>query len=184
MSDINAAWRQQRRARWINPIRNLHIGLEGGQAARLVEAQSRAENATARVRELDPNWRPTPSAYESVEGLIRSYEADAHQAQAHASEIADVGIGPGPFAGESIPARGPERNFSLQERTALNRIGSETGCHTCGTNSPGTSSGNFIADHQLPSALNTINRPQRLFPQCLTCSLRQGGWISSRGSRR
>src|SRR3954447_21956490 len=41
--------------------------VEPGQAARLVEAQTRADDAISRVRELDPNWRPTPSFKESVE---------------------------------------------------------------------------------------------------------------------
>jgi hypothetical protein len=160
------------------------IEVEGGQAARLVEAQARAASAIARVRELDPSWRSTPSAYESIEGLISTYNADAEQAQARASELARFGIGPGPFAGDSISARGPGRNFTPHERMELNRIGSETGCHTCGITNPGTSSGNFVADHQLPSALNSLGRSQRLYPQCLTCSLRQGGWITSRGARR
>jgi hypothetical protein len=154
--------------------------IEGGQAARLVEAQTRADDAIARVRELDPNWRPTPSFKESVEGSIRAYEAEAREAQARASELAKVGIGPGPFAGESIPARGPERNFTAAERREINRIGSETGCHTCATRDPETTSGNFVVDHQPPSALNSLGRSQQLYPQCLTCSLRQGGWITGR----
>jgi hypothetical protein len=53
----------------------------------LVDAQARAQTATARVRELEPNWRPRPSAYESVEGLIRAYEAEAQEAQARAREL-------------------------------------------------------------------------------------------------
>lgn len=112
------------------------IEVEGGQAARLAEAQTRAEDAIARVRELDPNWRPTPSTYESVEGLVRTHEAEAREAQARASELTKVGIGPGPFAGDSIPARGPERNFTTAERSEINRIGAETGCHTCSTTEP------------------------------------------------
>jgi hypothetical protein len=155
-----------------------------GQAARLAVAEAQAREAISRVQERDPNWRPQPSAYESVEGLIRAHESDVQQAQARITELARVGIGPGPFAGESIPARGPERDFTIQERTELNHIGSQTGCHTCGTTSPGTSSRNFVADHQPPSALNHLSKSQRLYPQCLTCSLRQGGWITSRGSRQ
>ena len=155
-----------------------------GQAARLAVAQARAQDSIARVRALDPSWRPSPSAYSTVEGLIRSYEADAEQAQGRASDLARVGIGPGPFAGESIPARGPERNFTVRERNELNDIGRATGCHTCGTMEPGTTPGNFVPDHQPPSALNSVNRPQRLYPQCLTCSLRQGGWISRRGQKQ
>jgi hypothetical protein len=62
--------------------------LELGQANRLDLARGRAQDAIARVRELDPKWRPRPSAYESVEGLIRAYESDAGQAQARLSELA------------------------------------------------------------------------------------------------
>ena len=156
--------------------RTLQVG--GGQAVRLEEAQGRAEGAIARVRELDPNWRPTPSFYESIEGRIRSYNAEAREAQARASELASVGIGPGPFAGESISARGPQRDFTAAERREINRIASETGCHTCGTSDPGTQSNNFVVDHQPPTALNSLSRSQRLYPQCLSCSLLQGGWAS------
>jgi hypothetical protein len=62
--------------------------LELGQANRLFEAQTRAEKTIARVREIDPKWRPRPSAYESVEGFIRAYEADAEQAEARLRELA------------------------------------------------------------------------------------------------
>jgi hypothetical protein len=147
-----------------------------GQAARLTVAEARAQDAIRRVREIDPSWKPTPSAYESVEGLIRAHEADAQQAQARLSELGRVGIGAGPFAGESIPARGPERDFTAAERREINRIGSETGCHICGTSDPGTPLRNFVPDHQLPNVLNSMGRAQHLYPQCLTCSLRQGWW--------
>jgi hypothetical protein len=156
------------------------VEVEGGQAARLVEAQARADSAITRVREIDPDWRPTPSLKETVEGTIRAYESEAEEAQARAGELAKKGIGPGPFAGESVSARGPERNFTSREHEEINRIGEETGCHTCGTKNPGTTSGNFVVDHQLPTALNSLGRAQQLYPQCLTCSLRQGGWISGR----
>lgn len=151
------------------------------QQARLTVVEAQAREAIRRVQEFDPKWQPTPSAYESVEGLIAAYRADARQSQERISELQQVGIGPGPFAGESIPARGPERNFTVNERLQLNDIGNETGCHTCGTKMPETRTGNFVADHQPPTAINFTNSPQRLFPQCVTCSLRQGGWISGRG---
>jgi hypothetical protein len=63
---------------------------EPGQALRLFEAETRAEHAIARVRELDPGWRPRPSAYESIEGLIRAHESDVQQAQARLRELARV----------------------------------------------------------------------------------------------
>ena len=84
---------------------------------------------------------------------------------------------PGPHAGESIPARGPGRDFTPGERGEINEIGKETGCHTCGTKDPGTKSGNFVPDHQPPSAANPSGEAQRLYPQCLTCSRTQGGEV-------
>ena len=162
----------QARGRNSGPIRT-----EPGQAARLVAAQARAHDAIARVRELDPNWRPRPSVYESVEGLIRTYEAEAREAEVRIGELCRVGIGPGPFASESIPARGPSRDFTNQERAEIDRIGYSTGCHTCGTRVPGTIRGHFIPDHQLPTALNPSARPQRLYPHCVGCSRNQGLWI-------
>ncbi len=82
---------------------------------------------------------------------------------------------PRPFAGESIPARGPGRDFTPQERAEMNRIGDESGCHTCGARDPGTKSGNWICDHQPVSCLNPEGGAQALYPQCLGCSRRQGG---------
>ena len=84
---------------------------------------------------------------------------------------------PGPHAGDSIPARGPQRDFTPGERGQVNDIGNTTGCHTCGATDPGTKSGNFVPDHQPPSAVNTNNAPQRLYPQCLNCSRQQGGEV-------
>ncbi|MDT5268357.1 MAG: hypothetical protein QOH49_543 [Acidobacteriota bacterium] len=84
---------------------------------------------------------------------------------------------PGPHAGEHIPARGPERDFTAAEREAIDRIGNETGCHTCGSTDPGTKSGHFVPDHQPPNALNPPGGAQDLYPHCLSCSRTQGGEI-------
>ncbi|MBL0729590.1 RHS repeat domain-containing protein [Piscinibacter sp. HJYY11] len=81
---------------------------------------------------------------------------------------------PGPHAGESIPARGPGRDFTAHERAEGKRIFSETGCHTCGTKTAGTKRNDPVLDHQPVSALNTKGAPQRLYPQCLKCSKNQG----------
>ena len=81
---------------------------------------------------------------------------------------------PGPFARESIPASSPSQVFTPTERVPVNAMGDSYGCHTCGAPTPGTKSGNWIPDHQPPSALNPAELPQRLYPQCLACSREQG----------
>lgn len=81
---------------------------------------------------------------------------------------------PGPFAVESIPARSSAQTFNAAERARVNAIGNSRGCHTCGSPTPGTKSGNWVPDHQPVSKLMTCTGPQRLFPQCLRCSRLQG----------
>ncbi len=81
---------------------------------------------------------------------------------------------PGPFADESILAVSTSQRFTAAERQLINAIGNKSGCHTCGSKTAGTKSGNFVPDHQPPSALNTINQPQQLYPQCIHCSREQG----------
>jgi RHS repeat-associated protein len=86
---------------------------------------------------------------------------------------------PGPHAGESIEARGPERDFTPAERDKIDEIGAETGCHTCGTTDPGTKSGRFVPDHQPPTAISEPGTPQRLYPHCINCSRVQGGEVNA-----
>ena len=152
--------------------RTIEVG--PAQAARLLEAETRAETATARVRELDRSWKPPANLYELVEGLIQSHYATAQAAQARINEL---GRGPGPFAVEFFFARGPERNFTVREIELNNSNGRKYGCHTCGTFEPGTKLGNFVLDHQNPTALSRPGVSQRIFPQCLSCSQTQGGWV-------
>lgn len=81
---------------------------------------------------------------------------------------------PGPHAGESIPARSPAQTFTAGERSQINKIGSNTGCHTCGKQAAGTKSGNFVPDHQPVSSITPPGTPQRLYPHCIGCSREQG----------
>ncbi len=94
---------------------------------------------------------------------------------------------PGPFAGGSIPARGPGRNFTAQERRDVNKLGNTFGCHSCGAEISGYRSGNWVLDHQPVSILlelsNMVGAPQVLLPQCRRCSCRQGGYASGRKRR-
>jgi len=154
------------------------------QEARLAEAELEARDAIARIREHDPNWRPRPSAYGTVEGLISAHRADAQQARARFAELQDNGIIPGPYFREGIPARGPGRDFRSGERDLMNELFARHGCHTCGTRDPGTPRGNAVLDHQPATRYNPLRKRQILAPQCLACSRRQGLWIIQNGGQQ
>jgi hypothetical protein len=135
--------------------------------------------ALQRVRAVDPRWKPSPSATETIRGEIISNAAKAREAEVRFYELQRNGIGPGPFAGGSIPARSSNRNFTAREIEEVNLIGRTTGCHTCGTKDSGILSRTFFKDHQLPTAWGPLRQSQRIYPQCKTCSGRQGGYISN-----
>ena len=62
-------------------------------------------------------------------------------------------------------------------------MGEAHGCHTCGARTPGTKSGNWVGDHQPPTALNPEGKPQVYKPQCIECSRRQGGEVRTEKSQ-
>lgn len=105
---------------------------------RLSNSARQAEAATARVQEIEPNWRPGPSLYENIEGEIAANEHVVRQAQDRLNALERGKATPGPYAGESVvaPLGGGRPNAETQRE--INRIGRETGCHTCGTKDPGT----------------------------------------------
>ena len=147
-----------------------------GQEARSEYAEKAWENVRNRMRTIDPYWRPKPGAYETIEGAIADLEAKTREAEAHIAAQARKGIGPGPFACEYIPAPSSGR-LSTAERAENNENGNQYGCHTCGTTVPGTRGGNWVGDHQPPTRLNVYGSVQRIYPQCLGCSARQGGIV-------
>ncbi len=107
------------------------------QLFRLSAARAQARDAIRRVQELDPNWRPQPSAYQTVEGMIRAHQADAHKAEARIAELnRSYLVGPGPFATESIPVPPHGQRLTVDGQRQLNAIGSVSGCHTCGRFEP------------------------------------------------
>ena len=99
--------------------------------------------------------------------------------QARAADELPEGVGVGPNAVESTPA-GPSPTPTADQQREINRIGDTYGCHNDATHTtPGTDSGNWIGDHQPPTALNTDGEPQVYYPHCDACSRRQGGMVGN-----
>ena len=155
------------------------VDVTPSQATRLEISHAQMQAAVRRVRELEPRWKPIPSLYETVEGKIAANQAATRQALDRLFELQRIGIRPGTFAAESQPARSPSRRWTAEEIRENNRIGRKYGCHSCGTQNPGTRNGDFILDHQYPNALNPSGMRQRILPHCLICSTSQGGHITS-----
>jgi hypothetical protein len=57
------------------------------QQMRLVVSNARARAAERQVREIDPNWRPTPSLHETVEGAIAANERIVREAEARLGDL-------------------------------------------------------------------------------------------------
>lgn len=117
------------------------------------------------------------SASHSVEGRRRSTTPLVRNIATN--KVAATGedlLKPGPWAEGSVPSSAPGK-ITQAERNALNPIGDEFGCHSCGTTTPGTKSGNWVGDHQPVSSQVPPGTPQVLYPQCLACSNDQGLYI-------
>jgi hypothetical protein len=170
--DLGARYASRRPARYI-VINGRPVQPTVEQATRLAQAESQARDAIRRVQEIEPNWRPRPSEYRTIEGMIRAYRGEVQEANARYIELTYF-TGPGRFAAEWVPAPAPGLRLTRDAQRHLNGIGSLRGCHTCGTFNPGTRTGNYIGDHQRPTALG---RPWRIYPQCLHCSNYQGGKV-------
>jgi hypothetical protein len=97
-------------------IRGQRLEADPGQAARFIEAQTRAQTAVARLRQLDPNWRPQQSVQSSdftVESAIRAYEAEAEQARARIRELTRFQTEP--IVPKERPETAKERNDIARE---------------------------------------------------------------------
>ena len=81
------------------------------QQARLVASELQAQAAIRRVQEIDARWKPPASISEGIEGAIATNQAAVRQAETRLRELQGTGIGPGPFAQESIPARSMGRKL-------------------------------------------------------------------------
>lgn len=77
------------------------------------------------------------------------------------------------------PSRPEDLNATSRAPSdAVNDIGRTTGCHRCGTTTPGTKWRDFVPDHQRPNSVNPAGRSQVLYPHCLACSREQGLYIA------
>jgi len=101
-----------RRGRGSGPIRNGEQWSEPepGQLIRLDFAKARANDAIARVQEIDPSWQPQRSVSNSIEAQISEYEVIAEQARARLRELELPPIIP-----KSKPSSSKERNDIARE---------------------------------------------------------------------
>lgn len=145
------------------------------QEARLAVSVGRMREALRAVHRREPNWKPTPQVYETIEGLIRANEATVQEAMLRALQLKLPRTGVGPYAKEWIIAPKTNRRLNKAEQAEIDRIGRTYGCHRCGTKTSGTPSGHFIGDHQVPKS---VGKPSRIYPHCVWCSKSQGGMVS------
>lgn len=162
------------------PIRVSRRGPRGAGQVRILDRWhpvTPGQEALRAVQRREPNWRPPPQAYETVEGLIRANESVAQEAMLRALQLRLPRIGIGPFAREWIVAPATNRRLTRSEQAEIDRIGRTYGCHWCGIRTSGTKRGHFIGDHQIPK---TVGRPSRIYPHYWSCSQSQGGLLSKR----
>jgi hypothetical protein len=161
-------------------VGNRWLSATPAQQLRLSLSQSAMRKALRDVLKLDPKWRPTPQAYETIEGAIQANRATELEAQFRIFEFTHARAGPGQYVKEWIPAPLTNRRLNNAEQAEINRLGRKWGCHRCGSKDPSTGSGNFVGDHQMPRALGT---PTRIYPHCLPCSKAQGGIVTNYRNR-
>lgn len=77
------------------------------QLTRLESAVARTQDALTRIRQYDPNWRPTTSSFmtrDGVDGAIRDSEARATEAEAYLNRVrSGIGGNLGPPLSETRP---------------------------------------------------------------------------------
>ncbi|WP_144425428.1 polymorphic toxin-type HINT domain-containing protein [Cellulosimicrobium cellulans] len=134
----------------------------------------------ASVRDL--GWFPGIDVYNlHVDGdhtyFVGSGDASLDQLVHNAGEACDLVSFNGPHAREGVALVNGKLTATV--RRLINQYGNRNGCHTCGTRSPGTRSGNWIPDHQPSSALVPRGTPQTAYPHCRSCASRQGGIVSA-----
>lgn len=144
------------------------------QEVRLEISRNAMRKAVRDVNKLDPNWRPTPQMYATVEGQIKAFEAIRLQAELRIFEVSGHAIRLGPYAREWIQSPVTGKRLTRKQQSEVDGIGRKYGCHGCGSKEPGTRSGSFFGDHQMPKSLGN---PKIIVPHCSFCSSSQGGLV-------
>ena len=81
---------------------------------------------------------------ETCGGITNSINSAAASIFNSAPPTLPPGVGPGPYAGPSVPA-GPGPRPTADQQQAINAAGAEAGCHTCGTTDRARSRGTGLA---------------------------------------
>ena len=139
-------------------------------ASRVLSGVTKVTRVTSKLDGGLPEVPDGLSTINSADDIFTQIETEALRVHPNVNSTT---LKPGPYADKSIPGTN-SRNFSKSQREAINEIGNDTGCHTCGTTDAGTKSGNFILDHQ-PGISLAPQASKRLFPHCTNCSSSQGG---------
>lgn len=71
--------------------------------------------------------------------------------------------------------------LSAGEIEKINAAGRDRGCHRCGSEEPGTASGNFVPEYH-PTSI--FGRGSAIIPSCLTCSRIVGVHVTMSVHRR
>lgn len=106
----------------------------------------------------------------------------------HRKGVARYGVGEGNAYGRGayatstgVPTRDVARRFTPVVRQQIARLGTSSGCHTCGTKT-----GPFVPDHQPPLSIHRLqhgtlaNYRGHLMPHCRACSSKQGGALAKK----
>lgn len=97
-SGVRVAQNTPRDPRTGRPVGALWPTASQAQLTRLAIAEARARAALDQMERVEPKWRPTPSAYETVEGAIAAAEAARMEAEARFLHLQTYGIIPGRYA--------------------------------------------------------------------------------------
>ena len=152
-----------------NRVRGEPLEATPAQQARLAVAEGFWRDTISRVQALDR----TGSLLQ--ERMKRLRDKLLISSSSPRSQI--IKLYPNLRASASAPGRSPvspsrhgvQVVISMSGRWPRSNIGAETGCLTCGTTEPGTSSGNFVLDHQPPrrSSIHCWTSPASIPTMCV-----------------